>query len=534
MLDVRSWVLWGLLACATGCGARTIADDYRRDGGGTPDALPDAQPDAPPDTGTVCSPGTVLCAGRCVDPTSDPANCGGCGVSCGTSGVCVGGVCTGVACAGGLTWCSGSCVNTASSTAHCGRCNNPCAPGLDCVSGVCRLGTCAMGLLRCSGACVNPNFDGQNCGACNRVCPGGTQCRAGACVSVCGTGGLFCGGVCVDSLTDPSNCGACGRVCGSGTRCNRGSCDALCGAGQVLCSSGCANVLTDPMNCGRCGAACGIGSTCVLGGCAPVTMPSSTFRIEGLSALNCRSTEHAMVTGDDRGGIAIGSGQVFYTGDMTTAGFDLDTLLPRTTSGATLDGLFGETSFGLAFTLASNRTPLNMSTSIVDAVLGLGPDGRPGSTVTPLSDVIFLTRSSGFDSSVGIFGGPLRAIVTQGARAWIIDGGPSTARPTVTALVIQPVLTHTPCESWAFWGVAELFEGAPWVAYVRDSTTIVRQNLFTGAVRTVATFSNLSDMCSFTVSPSRNRWYFHHEGTSQFRSGDETIGYCDASFTTSP
>ena len=67
-------------------------------------------------------------------------------------------------------------------------------------------------------------------------------------------------------------------------------------------------------------------------------------------------------------------------------------------------------------------------------------------------------------------------------------------------------------------------------AYVRDANSVVRQNLVTGEVRVVASFSNLSDICSFAVSPARGRWYFHHEGSSQFRSGDETLGYCDARF----
>ncbi|MBK6533330.1 MAG: hypothetical protein IPF99_28215 [Deltaproteobacteria bacterium] len=50
-------------------------------------------------------------------------------------------------------------------------------------------------------------------------------------------------------------------------------------------------------------------------------------------------------------------------------------------------------------------------------------------------------------------------------------------------------------------------------------------------VRTVlATFSSLSDMCSFTVSPSTSRWYWHHEGGSQFGGSDESIGYCTAAF----
>jgi hypothetical protein len=87
------------------------------------------------------------------------------------------------------------------------------------------------------------------------------------------------------------------------------------------------------------------------------------------------------------------------------------------------------------------------------------------------------------------------------------------------------------CESWAVWGALENLDGVPWVSYVRDSRTIVRQNLFTGETRTVSSFENLSDMCSFAIDPARARWYFHHEGSSQFRSGDETIGYCSAVFT---
>ena len=135
--------------------------------------------------------------------------------------------------------------------------------------------------------------------------------------------------------------------------------------------------------------------------------------------------------------------------------------------------------------------------------------------------------TSEVDGNVGIFGGVDRLIVTAGARAWLIEG----TMPLVTELAIAPIEEHQSCESWAYWGVAEFFEGAPWVAYVRNSTTISRRNLVTGETRTVATFTNLSDMCSFTVSPARGRWYFHHEGTSQFRSGDETLGYCDARFT---
>jgi hypothetical protein len=40
----------------------------------------------------VCTAGKQACAGSCVDPSTDPANCGACGLSC-TDGACVHGAC---------------------------------------------------------------------------------------------------------------------------------------------------------------------------------------------------------------------------------------------------------------------------------------------------------------------------------------------------------------------------------------------------------------------------------------------------------
>jgi hypothetical protein len=43
--------------------------------------------------GPVSCPGSTLCGGTCVDTTTDPANCGGCGHACTGGGLCCGGVC---------------------------------------------------------------------------------------------------------------------------------------------------------------------------------------------------------------------------------------------------------------------------------------------------------------------------------------------------------------------------------------------------------------------------------------------------------
>ena len=92
---------------------------------------------------------------------------------------------------------------------------------------------------------------------------------------------------------------------------------------------------------------------------------------------------------------------------------------------------------------------------------------------------------------------------------------------------------HTTCENWAIWGTAEFFGGSLYVDYVQSATTIVRTRIPDGATTTLGTFTNLSDMCSFTISPTRNRWYFHHEYTSQFiATSNETVGYCPATWLT--
>ncbi|HEY3807304.1 MAG TPA: hypothetical protein VGL61_32105 [Kofleriaceae bacterium] len=65
-------------------------------GCGKVNAVPE---DAPPADASldafVCAAGSGLdCAGTCVDPTTDNANCGGCGIACGSGAECIAGQCT--------------------------------------------------------------------------------------------------------------------------------------------------------------------------------------------------------------------------------------------------------------------------------------------------------------------------------------------------------------------------------------------------------------------------------------------------------
>ncbi|MHB8416744.1 MAG: hypothetical protein ACYDCL_01625 [Myxococcales bacterium] len=205
------------------------------------------------------------CNGVCTDTASDPANCGGCGVTC-SSGSCAASTCQGSSsCAAGLTLCSGQCVDLTTDPSDCGACGTVCPAGESCSAGVCQ--TCGAGLTDCNGNCVEITSDPNNCGGCGVVCSSGS-CVAGACqtVTTCAAGQTLCFGACTDTQTDPNNCGACGNVCPSGS-CVTGACvGSTCPAGQTLCSGACTDTTSDPNNCGGCGVICPSG-VCTASAC---------------------------------------------------------------------------------------------------------------------------------------------------------------------------------------------------------------------------------------------------------------------------
>lgn len=393
-------------------------------------------------------------------------------------------------------------------------------------------GGCAGSLLACGAACVDPATDPRHCGGCNNACQNGGTCVAGGCVPRpvdCPGALLRCGGVCVDIRADPRHCGACDNACMG--QCVLGRCEPVpCRGGLTRCAGVCVDTFSDARNCGVCNNVCAAGQSCARGACVGSTRPvfgGPTFRVASLTAEGCVTREHNNVTGDDRGGIAVGSEGVLYTGDERTAAFSEDLNVARPFM-RRYDGLFSEYGSNLVGTLMSGSVPFTESTAIVDALGLIDPMGQVSNAV-PLSASILLDRASG--EPAGVFSGVGRLIVVQGTRAWHVDLS-NPLRPQAvmfsTPRAIEPSFR---CESWAVWGIAEYFRDEPWVVYVRDQQTIVRHNLFTGEVQTVASFMSLSDMCSIAAAPRIGRWYFHHEGGSQFRSGDETIGFCRGTFT---
>jgi hypothetical protein len=140
---------------------------------------------------------------------TDPANCGACGSACSTahlSAQCAGGVCTG-ACAPGFVDCNtnkrtdGCEVDTATDPANCGGCGLSCSsaniPTRACSAGVCN-GGCSVGFGDCdvnkrlNGCEVNLTSDPNNCGACSSPCKYreciGSSCAAPTYAGVVGPG----------------------------------------------------------------------------------------------------------------------------------------------------------------------------------------------------------------------------------------------------------------------------------------------------------------------------------------------------------
>jgi hypothetical protein len=189
-----------------------------------------------------------------------------------------------------------------------------------------------------------------------------------------------------------------------------------------------------------------------------------------------------------------------------------------TSVGIQYDALVGNVATGQAYSLGNGGVATPYGGGIVTQLLGItDATGSLSGVNVALSAPINLT---GYNSA--IFSGYNRVVLysSSSSQLYNIDL-PSGA---VTNLGTFNLPSRMGTESWATWGVAEHFDGAIHLDYIKNSQTIERVSVPNGVTETVATFSNLSDMASFTVSPTNNRWYFHHEFSSQFRSGDETIG----------
>lgn len=167
---------------------------------------------------TPCGSGDIMCNGGCTDITSDPNNCGGCGIVC-DSGFCTDSVCQPV-CSNPQVQCGSGCTDITTDPNNCGACGNICPSG-QCANAQCQ-GSCPPGQTLCASGCADLTNDSMNCGACGNVCPSG-ECQSGVC-KPCDPGQIVCNDACSDTSQDPYNCGACGTACANGQQCVDGVC----------------------------------------------------------------------------------------------------------------------------------------------------------------------------------------------------------------------------------------------------------------------------------------------------------------------
>jgi hypothetical protein len=175
-----------------------------------------------------------------VGTSANPADCGICGNVCpvpaNAASFCEASLC-GYACLTGFADCNaveadGCEINIASDPANCGGCGITCSTSDPNALATCAMGTCGSmcnpGFTSCNGTCVDETSDVNNCGACGNACATAVEnatpaCQASTCGYTCNAGLTDCSGICADEQSDPNNCGACGNACASGT-CASGQC----------------------------------------------------------------------------------------------------------------------------------------------------------------------------------------------------------------------------------------------------------------------------------------------------------------------
>ena len=249
---------------------------------------------------------------------------------------------------------------------------------------------------------------------------------------------------------------------------------------------------------------------------------AAPFGITDLFATGSNAVEISAITGDDRGGIAVAPPYVLYTGDGGTGRFALADLSGATEFSSRHDYLVSDLSTGRVYEIVGPDASPSGITALALQEIDTSTGGFTGSGIT-LSSPIALPFRTGFFSGWG------RVTLWNSfpERAINID----LPSGTVTELGEMLEFPRADCENLNFWGVAEEVGAELWIAYVEDSQEVVRRRVPDGLRRVIATFSNLADACSFTLSPAHNRWYFEHEGTSQFRAGDETLASADATWS---
>ena len=225
----------GYSACTDDCDASLqAASDGAADSGVGPGADAPANDDGGAD-GELdggCAEGFLICEAGCLDPSS-PSSCGGCDVACGDEApVCAESDAGSFACAttcpsSSPTTCSGRCVNTSTDGANCGGCGAPC-------TGTCVNSMCISEGLE-AGADGSPGSGTDAAGP----CPGGNcPCPASGCPNSTATG-FSCPvfGSCNGTSSECTAPGGC--FCSNDNQCLSKKCVKVTGENDVSCATNC-------------------------------------------------------------------------------------------------------------------------------------------------------------------------------------------------------------------------------------------------------------------------------------------------------
>lgn len=257
-------------------------------------------------------------------------------------------------------------------------------------------------------------------------------------------------------------------------------------------------------------------------GCDQNCFLEEELPLVALTAQDCSIIDHEQITGDDRGGIGLAGEHLFYTGDRSTGRFSLD-LSESSTLHVRLDGLISDLATGKLYSLVDGNFLFLGFGGIATSLLEIDPEtGLPTGDPIPLSQPIDLINE--ITDDVGIFSGRLRGVLHTGDRAFVVRFATGEVEEINPA---PPLTNHAFCENWAYWGIAEFFEGEIFVSYPDNpGRRIRRTGLLSGETTTLAFFDDISDMCSFIISYEKERWYFHYESSGQFGGAEETVGFC--------
>jgi len=256
-----------------------------------------------------------------------------------------------------------------------------------------------------------------------------------------------------------------------------------------------------------------------------------TFRILALRTNGFVALEVNSIAGDDRGGMAVSANSVFLNGDGATAHWRKSDLAVAGRASQRFDALISDLRTEKAYTLGNGDTPLT-APGDVTSLIELDDNGNFTGNQINLSATITLDTAS-----IGFFAGYGRVILTDNGVAYNVDIPSGIVTVLTTSIDVN---FHTFSENFVFdggfWGVAEYSGGELSVLYAQNSSSIVRTRVRDNVTSEVANFApqGISDLASFTFSPSLSRWFFHYQGTGIFGSRDETLGWAKALFTTDP